>query len=489
MGEPVSYTATSSDQGVVSVSLSGSNLTVTAVAAGTATVTATDPDGLTAAQSANITVEAANQAPEAVGVIPPQVMTAGQSVTLDVSSFFTDPDGDELTYTAVSSNADAVTVNLEGSRLTVTAVAEGSATVTVTASDPDRLSATLGSEGHGRGRQPGSGARGHRPPRTMGVGSEVVVNMFRFFHDPDGDELTYEAESSNPDIVSVGVSGSTLTITAVAAGAAELTVTVTDPGGLSAFQNADITVTSGAGSFREDFDTAASLDTWVIFNADVAVVEGVLRVINTMSDLLGSADHTIDPTLGMWRIRARMGQRTTDALPAVYWVTGHSRFSLVGFVLGALFPDGRNYSFIIRDEDENSLFRLRDFSGTSEAINSNPDAFTDLTIGHDNGDFVAQAGDTELFRGTIEGFGVDGVPFGEFLNHVSEIWLANLGDPGSTTLYDWVEVTGEESSMDASHEGTSGRNPDLATDALEAAAVRSIHLDRSTGTRGGRRDP
>ncbi|WP_420461613.1 Ig-like domain-containing protein [Candidatus Palauibacter sp.] len=147
-GGALTYTAASSNDGVVSVSLSGSNLTVTAVSAGTATVTvtATDPDGLTATQSAELTVEAANRAPEAVGAIPAQTMTAGDEVTVDVSSFFSDPDGDELTYTAESSDAAVVAASIEGSRLTVTAVAEGSATVTVTAADPDGLTATQSAE-------------------------------------------------------------------------------------------------------------------------------------------------------------------------------------------------------------------------------------------------------------------------------------------------------------------------------------------------------
>ena len=89
---------------------------------------------------------AANRAPEAVGAIPPLTGTPGRTAMLDVSSFFSDPDGDELTYTAESSDAEVAAVGIEGSRLTMTTVAAGAATVTVTAADPGGLTATQSAE-------------------------------------------------------------------------------------------------------------------------------------------------------------------------------------------------------------------------------------------------------------------------------------------------------------------------------------------------------
>ena len=46
-----------------------------------------------------------NRTPIAQGTIPDQDVDAGDSIMLDVSSFFSDPDNDQLTYTASSSNA------------------------------------------------------------------------------------------------------------------------------------------------------------------------------------------------------------------------------------------------------------------------------------------------------------------------------------------------------------------------------------------------
>ena len=68
------------------------------------------------------------------------------------------------------------------------------------------------------------------------------MDVSSFFSDPDGDELTYTAESSDAEVAAAGIEGSSLTVTAVAAGAATVTVTAADPGGLTATQSVEVTV-------------------------------------------------------------------------------------------------------------------------------------------------------------------------------------------------------------------------------------------------------
>ena len=84
----------------------------------------------------------ANRAPAAATTIPDQMVVEGQTVAIDISTSFSDPDGDALTYVATTSNAGVASVGLSGRTLTLTAVADGAAAVTVTASDPGGLSAT-----------------------------------------------------------------------------------------------------------------------------------------------------------------------------------------------------------------------------------------------------------------------------------------------------------------------------------------------------------
>ena len=105
--------------------------------------TIADPGGLTDTATVTVTVLPVNDAPEAVGVVPEQLLEeGGESLTLELSPYFTDVDGDVLTYAAESSNPAAAAVSVSGSTLTLSAVVRGGSTVTVTAMDPDGLAAT-----------------------------------------------------------------------------------------------------------------------------------------------------------------------------------------------------------------------------------------------------------------------------------------------------------------------------------------------------------
>ena len=66
----------------------------------------------------------------------------GAAVAMDVAPYFVDPNGDPLTYSAVSSNAAVVTTSVSGSTVMLTPVSAGDATTTVTARDLGGLTAT-----------------------------------------------------------------------------------------------------------------------------------------------------------------------------------------------------------------------------------------------------------------------------------------------------------------------------------------------------------
>ena len=141
-GDVLVYSAASSNPGVATVSVSGTDITVAAVAPGSAyvTVTASDPGGLEGQQSFQVMVP--NRAPQPRGAMPMATVPAGRTEAVDASSYFSDPDGENLIYSATSSNPAAATVSVLGSVVRIAAIARGAATVTVTATDPGGLAAT-----------------------------------------------------------------------------------------------------------------------------------------------------------------------------------------------------------------------------------------------------------------------------------------------------------------------------------------------------------
>ena len=243
-GDSFSYSVSTSDPGVASPTVSGTTLTIAGVAPGTATVTVTasDPGGLTASQPLRVTVEPANQAPVAVGSIPAQTVTVGSAVSVEASGYFRDLDGDNLTYAVASSDARVARVVLSGVTVTVTGVSTGTATVTVTASDPGERTATQSFGVTVRANR-APVAVGSIPAQAVAPGSSVTVAVSGYFRDPDGDNLTYAAGSSNTGVAWVSaVSSDTVTVTGVTAGTAFVTVEAADPGGRTALQSFGVTV-------------------------------------------------------------------------------------------------------------------------------------------------------------------------------------------------------------------------------------------------------
>ena len=317
-GGTLTYAAASSAEAVLTVSLTGSNLSIAAVARGTATVTvtATDPDGLTATQSAGVTVEAANQAPEAVGTIPAQAMTVGQTATVNVASFFSDPDGDALGYSAATSAPGVVSVAMSGSVLTMVGVADGTATVTVTARDPDGLTAAQSVAVTVQTPNRAPEAVGTIPPQSVSPGQSRTVDVSSYFRDPDGDVLTYAVTTSNA-LANASVSGSRVTVIGVAEGTATVTVTARDPGGLTATQRVSVSVPGslassggiGAGIRKGDSEHTP-------LESGHAVAHGHARLdhfgVDGVDPLTRSVDAGAQATLGFADLGAQLRAQPLD---------------------------------------------------------------------------------------------------------------------------------------------------------------------------------
>lgn len=177
-----------------------------------------------------------NEPPVAVGSIRDRAMNKRDTASLDVSGFFSDPEGDPLTYTARSSDTDVVGTAITGSRLTLTTkTVSGEATVTVQAEDPDGGTATQAFRTAVENRSPEP--VGSIADRTANKWDTVSFDVLEFFRDPDGDPLSYSAESGDAGVVEVVVNGSGLTLSSAGvSGEATVAVHADDTEGARATQ-------------------------------------------------------------------------------------------------------------------------------------------------------------------------------------------------------------------------------------------------------------
>ncbi len=219
-----------------------------------------------------------NRAPTPVGVIAAQTVAVGESVAVDLSGRFADPDGDALTYAATSSDTGVASVSVDSGVATVSGVSQGEATVAVTVRDPGGLSATLEFAVTVPNRAPE--ARDTISQRSVFVGDSLVVNAAAHFADPDGDSLTYVAASSDATVVSVVVDGSVAIVEAVSQGGATVSITATDPGGLSAELEFDVTVPNRAPTATDTIPRQS------VFVGESASVEVALRFADPDGDSL-----------------------------------------------------------------------------------------------------------------------------------------------------------------------------------------------------------
>ncbi|MCY4128882.1 MAG: spondin domain-containing protein [Gammaproteobacteria bacterium] len=103
-----------------------------------------DPDIETSLEdSVETPTEPANEPPTIAATTGPHNLGMTGPLTLDLASIFTDPNGDTLMYTALSSDPSVATVAVDGETLMVRALALGTAEITVTATDSDGASISL----------------------------------------------------------------------------------------------------------------------------------------------------------------------------------------------------------------------------------------------------------------------------------------------------------------------------------------------------------
>ena len=187
-------------------------------------------------------VETPNRPPVSTGVIPTQSVEVGQTQGVDLSQYFDDPDGDALSYTAETSDVTVATTSVEGSVVAVAGVAKGTAVVTVTATDPSGLTTTQSFDVTVPNQPPVS--IDSIPTLDLESGDSATVEVTGLFEDPDGDSLSFTAETSDSRVATALTPDSLLTIRALGEGTATVSVVATDTDGAFVLLEGIVTVTN-----------------------------------------------------------------------------------------------------------------------------------------------------------------------------------------------------------------------------------------------------
>lgn len=229
-----------------------------------------------------------------------EVVTGNEVVS---GTCFTDPEGETLTITGVSSDEEVVTVRVIGTYYQVRALSPGVATITLSAEDPAGGAASVSVPVLVPNRPPI--ALGDIPRARMLIGGSSRSVIAKYFGDPDGQPLTFSAASGDPDVVSAAIEDSTrLIVRGLTLGEATVTVMATDPGGLTESLELGADVLEPELVFHDHMDADAG--DWS-FNANTRYRfgDGFLHMGNRYPYHLGSAERTVD--VAEWQYSASLG--------------------------------------------------------------------------------------------------------------------------------------------------------------------------------------
>ncbi|MFX3651460.1 MAG: Ig-like domain-containing protein [Paenibacillus sp.] len=277
-GDPLTYTATSSNPDGVTVEENEGELKLTSLQNGTYTISYTVNDG-----NGGITTDffeidillVPNHNP--VGNSPEWVEAYLGFLTdpipsVDMNDYYTDPDGDPLTFSAYSSNPDALIVEEEAGVLSFTALEFGEYIIYY--SVEDGKGGFISTAFQIRVNPKPNAAPvliQNLPAQTLFVGKEdAVIDLSEYFNDPDGDALTFQTplDFNNLLIAAVNIQENKLIIHPRQAGKFQANIKAKDMYGKEATAYIDIEVLE-SGNINSIPDQTVTWP-WSTLNLDLA---------------------------------------------------------------------------------------------------------------------------------------------------------------------------------------------------------------------------
>lgn len=242
--DSLTFSASSTSGRTATATVSGSVLTITGFSLGlvTVTVNATDDYQGTVRETFQVTVE--NRNPQTIAEIEDQTTHRGLAMMLDLTTVFSDPDGDALTYSIDVRDNAIVRAEIDGTNLIFTGVGVGETTISVSAVDPTGTPATSSFVVTIENRAP-EVVKEIDDQATYRTGT-IAIDLAEIFNDPDDDVLEYKASVGSRVVASTSITGSMLTITGLAVNSTNIEVTASDAYGGSANTTFAVTIENRA---------------------------------------------------------------------------------------------------------------------------------------------------------------------------------------------------------------------------------------------------
>lgn len=251
--------------------------------------------------------------------IPQQQVFVNEQKTVDVC--FEDPGDLELTVAAASSNTDIVGTLLRGNSVGIAGVAPGEATVTATATNTENLTAETSFSVLVPNRAPNFVSTLNEA--NVLINRSLTWNLMEFFEEPDGQEMTFSAASSNNSAVVVTVDGSSAQVTGLSEGTSQVTLTATDPEGLEGDGTIEVTVKVPVTVWEYEFETDDDLDDWewVDTTAKVWVENGALNIQSLREGFFAIAERSNRPAED-FTLEFTVSNPGGQAQAGIIWITG-----------------------------------------------------------------------------------------------------------------------------------------------------------------------
>ena len=286
-GAALSHTAASTDSNYAGISIASVAVTVMDNDVVTATVQAAVSVGEDAGPALVPVTVSGNVAPQG-DVTVPYSITAGTATGAGVD--YTVPSPASLVFTVAEFSGGTATKNISipimddttdepDETFTVTLeVPTGDAAENFAVGSPSSSTVTItdNDEPPNNAPQP----VGTLPSVSVASAGMQTVEVSNAFRDVDGDRLSYGALSSAPEVVSVAVMGSVVTLTALSVGNSEVTVTASDHTSATAVQRFTVTVMAPGVTVSE---------------ANLSVTEGGTGTYTVVLDAAPTANVVITP--------------------------------------------------------------------------------------------------------------------------------------------------------------------------------------------------